>query len=181
MIAPRTTETPTRSKDFACSFCGARRNACSTPMELGKDCCRQVAAAILTGRPRREAVIGLAPACSDARGEIVNLPAAQHVAYITSAEGSRRAGHYHLKDWQRMVCIRGCYRAVAQEVDSSTGRLIPGTNTSQIISAGQLAICPPWLAHAYEFLAPTVFLNLTDEDRTAPFEEHTVRLEGWPA
>ena len=138
--------------------------------------------------PRTETVVAVPVAFSDDRGDILNVTqwctdrfgVVGHVAVITSRKGSRRASHWHPEDHQIMYLVSGGYRAISQEVDEH-GHLVPGTLRYQFVHAGEAAYCPPGLAHAYEFLVDSVFLNITvDAREEGRFEEHTVRLAGWP-
>lgn len=138
---------------------------------------------------RTEIVVPVPAAHLDERGAIVNVTqwcaerfgvAICHVSVISSQKGSRRAAHWHPADHQLMYLVSGAYKAISQEIDAD-GRLVPGTRRYQFVDAGDVAYCPPRLAHAYEFLANSVFLNMTVDAREADrFAEHTIRLGGWP-
>lgn len=113
----------------------------------------------------REHVTTPLAAFSDWRGAISNIlsgPAlpVRHVAVITSRAGAVRGNHFHPHDEQWMYCLSGSYAAYSQQAGSPDAPI-----EFQVISAGQLAFCPPGIAHAYVFLEDTVFLNLAPEPR----------------
>lgn len=118
---------------------------------------------------RSEVIIKLSPGFVDQRGEITNVleKPIKHVAVITSTKGSIRGNHKHPQE-QYMYLISGRYRSVSKD----TG--VDGPPIEQIVEAGSLVYCPPNVAHAYEFLESSVFLNLTLDDRDpSRFAEHT--------
>lgn len=129
---------------------------------------------------RQEYVIALKPSFTDERGSILNILNCpiEHVAIITCAKGSTRANHYHPPgNTQFMFCVSGRYLASSQEVDRRLGTLIPGTLKTQLIRAGDLHEAPAMLGHRYDFLEPTVFLNLNTKLRHADgYGRHTLPI-----
>lgn len=127
---------------------------------------------------RQESISHPRIAHSDDRGEIINVLAEPHVAVITSVEGSVRAGHWHPgANIQKMYLIYGRYAAASEEI-SADGALIPGTRRIQIVEAGQLATCPPYLAHAYLFMEDSLFLNINSQPREPEgFGKHTIPIQ----
>lgn len=136
-----------------------------------------------SGDLRAELVLSLAPTFSDERGEITNIlnSPISHAAVITSKKGSIRANHWHPSpNIQFMYLISGSYEAYSHPVninlDGALGyELDPKVETlMQIVTAGQIAICPPWLIHAYRFLEDSMFINLNSNSRQASgFGQHT--------
>jgi dTDP-4-dehydrorhamnose 3,5-epimerase-like enzyme len=120
---------------------------------------------------KSEVVIKLSPTFADERGEITNVldRPIKHVAIITSRKGSIRGNHWHPSDEQYIYLITGMYRSVSKEVD------VEHAPVEQIVEAGSLVYCPPRVAHAYEFLEDSVFLNLTLDNRDpGRYSEHTI-------
>lgn len=132
------------------------------------------------GEVREEYVVPLRPAFSDERGDIINVfnGDLEHVALITCAAGSTRANHYHpLGNTQLMFCVSGRYVASSQEVNPETGLLVVGTLQTQLIRAGDLHEAPALLGHRYDFLEPSVFLNLNTKLRHADgYGRHTLPI-----
>lgn len=133
-----------------------------------------------TGTFRKEYVVSLKPAFTDERGDITNILNCDigHVALISFKKGTVRANHYHPAEYQStqfMHCISGSYHASSQEV--AYGQLVEGTWDTQIIRAGDLHEAPPMLAHRYDALEDSLFLNINTKARHADkFGIHTLPM-----
>lgn len=112
-----------------------------------------------------ETITHPAVAFADARGEITNIigePVA--VAVITCKAGAIRGNHRHTaKQWMYLISGRYLSFTERDDHDDHGSYLEP----PQEVGPGDLAYCPPGEAHAYLFLAPSVFLSLTPAARHA--------------
>jgi quercetin dioxygenase-like cupin family protein len=110
----------------------------------------------------------------DERGRIDNyeLPESVNlIATITSKKGSMRANHFHPEQEQKCILISGSYISVYKVLPD-------GPIEHQLISAGDLSIMPPRVAHTMIFLEDSVFLNLVKGNRDSDkFEEHTKKYD----
>jgi len=118
-------------------------------------------------------------AFQDARGEITNLVQGDlnHVAIITSKAGSVRANHWHPgTNVQHMYLVSGRYRALSAPLDKEGNPI--GEVKEIIVEAGEIATVGPYIAHAYEFLEDSVFININSAERQPDgYGEHTIPLK----
>jgi len=110
----------------------------------------------------------------DGRGEIRDLlthTAVDAVTLITCTKGAIRGNHYHKKTTQYDYVLSGVLKCVSK--DMKTGKM-----TRTTLKAGDVAMHPPYEAHAFEAVVPSVFLSLTKGPRNgADYENDTIRLE----
>ncbi len=113
------------------------------------------------------------PSFSDERGAITNIISGWdigHVAVITSKAGSIRGNHYHPRDHQFMYLVSGAYRGVHIPVDRE-----PWLLRTILVTPGMLVYCPPGIAHSYQFIDDSIFLNITADPREVErFSDHTI-------
>ncbi len=112
----------------------------------------------------------------DARGRIDNYDLIFPVNManiITSTSGSLRANHFHPEQLQQVLIISGKYISVYKDL------LFPDAPVkSHVISAGDLVVTPPMVAHTMIFIEDTTFLNLVPGNRDHDkFGQHTVPYE----
>ena len=122
-----------------------------------------------------ETIVKIKAAFADERGAITNILEKDicHVAVITSIKGAIRANHYHPKQMQYVYLISGKYRTYSKDLKKKDAKV-----EELIIEPGMLAITPPMIAHAMEFLEDSVFINMTDGNRDSDkFEEHTIKYK----
>lgn len=124
-------------------------------------------------KERYETIIKGADLFEDVRGVISNyhLPEGINlVSTITSKAGTMRANHYHPVQEQKVLITSGKFISVYKDL------LHPDSSIKHhLISAGDLIITPPMVAHTMIFLEDTVFLNLVNGNRDHDkFGEHTI-------
>ncbi len=116
------------------------------------------------------------PAFEDERGVIVNVLEHQqfeHLAFITSTEGSVRGNHFHANEDQWLFIVSG--RMAVRAID-----IITEEKWNYMVEEGQLEYMPPGIAHAYYFPMDTVMLNITPKGRRdADNEERTEATTPW--
>lgn len=99
----------------------------------------------------------------DERGRIVNYELTESinlVGYIESKAKTIRANHYHPKQEQKCLLIKGKYLSVTKDLGNPNAKLV-----TRMIKAGDLAIISPNVAHAMLFLEDSIFLNLVCGER----------------
>lgn len=110
----------------------------------------------------------------DARGEIRDLithTPVDAVTLITCVKGAIRGNHYHKKTTQYDYILSGTLTCVSKDMKS-------GKQTRTLLKAGDVAMHPPYEAHAFEAVERSVFLSLTKGPRNgADYENDTIRLE----
>lgn len=110
----------------------------------------------------------------DARGEIRDLithTPVDAVTLITCTKGAIRGNHYHKKTTQYDYILSGTLKCVSRDMKT-------GTVTRTTLKAGDVAMHPPYEAHAFEAVGSSVFLSLTKGPRNgADYEHDTFRLE----
>lgn len=110
----------------------------------------------------------------DSRGEIRDLithTPVDAVTLITCTKGAIRGNHYHKKTTQYDYVLSGTLRCVSKDMKT-------GKQTRAMLSAGDVAVHPPFEAHAFEAVSPAAFLSLTKGPRNgADYENDTFRLE----
>lgn len=118
-----------------------------------------------------ETVKKIKPSYEDERGIISNVleEPISHVAIITSKAKSIRGNHYHPEQVQYVYLVSGKYDSISKDLRDANSKI-----ESRIITAGDLVITPPMIAHAMRFLEDSVLLNLTTGQRDSDkFSEHT--------
>lgn len=102
---------------------------------------------------------------ADDRGFISNYPlpeAVNLIGVIFSKAGSVRANHIHPVQQQKCILISGSYISITKDV------AVNGVNAPlsfRLISAGEMSVIPPNVAHAMLFLEDSMFLNLVAGER----------------
>lgn len=119
-------------------------------------------------------VTKIKPAFVDERGNIIDVlndVLIKHVGLLTARKGDIRANHYHNKQSQFNYIISGRIKVTTWDFDMQSEK------TVSILEKGDLIEIPPKVAHIFEFLEASVFLDLTTESRSNDgFEKDTVRL-----
>lgn len=99
----------------------------------------------------------------DNRGKISNYELTEPInliGYIESKAGTVRANHYHPIQEQKCLLIKGKYISVVKDLSIPNAPL-----ETKIISAGDLAVIKPNVAHTMVFLEDSIFLNLVRGER----------------
>lgn len=108
---------------------------------------------------------------TDERGSIVSLPAFPTVAstVIESRAGAVRGNHYHRDESHLMYVISGLMLYL--EEDGS------GSLAAFEVGPGESVVSPPGAPHATVFLEDTIFVALSDVDRSGHrYEGGVVRV-----
>lgn len=108
---------------------------------------------------------------TDARGRIVSLPVFPTVGstVIESWTGAVRGNHYHAHESHLMYVVSGRMLYIEQEES--------GALQSFDVGPGESVITPPGAPHCTVFLEDTVFIALSDADRSGEkYEEEVVRV-----
>jgi quercetin dioxygenase-like cupin family protein len=110
----------------------------------------------------------------DARGEIRDLithTPVDAVTLITCTKGAIRGNHYHKKTTQYDYVLSGSLVCVSQDMQT-------GKRTRTTLRTGDVAVHPPYEAHAFQATEPSTFLSLTKGPRNgADYENDTIRLD----
>ncbi len=122
---------------------------------------------------RKEYVIKTSNPFVDNRGRIDNYELIFPVNManiITSKAWTIRANHFHPEQLQQVLIVTGKYISVYKDLS------IPNSNVeSHMVSAGDLVVTPPMIAHTMIFLEDTAFINLVGGNRDHDkFGQHTV-------
>ena len=111
----------------------------------------------------------------DARGKIFDLveDAVNHVGLITSCAGSVRGNHYHKRSTQYTYMISGKIQLVTKDARAKNTRV-----KKVMMTAGDVAIIPPWTIHTYRAIANSAFIDCTSASRKKKgYEEDTMRVD----
>lgn len=113
----------------------------------------------------------------DERGEMRHLiddrTPITSVLLITSKKGAIRANHYHKKDTHYSYMLEGKMEYTYQNLKIKNKK-----KQSVIIEKGDIVCTPPMTIHAMRFLADSVFLAITTEDRDQKkYEKDTIRVK----
>ena len=119
----------------------------------------------------------ITPAFTDVRGAISDIlvkTPIDHVGLLESKRGAIRGNHYHAQTTQYLYVVKGSLTYFsAMEVEQ--GRM--GAPTQTYLQAGDLAISPPFEAHAMHFLEPSLCLILSAGPRGGEdYEKDTFRV-----
>ena len=99
----------------------------------------------------------------DSRGKISNheLPEPINlIGLIDSKKGTTRANHYHPIQEQNCLVTKGQFIEVFKDILNDNSPKI-----TQVVSAGQLSVIKPNVAHTMVFSKDTIFLNLVRGER----------------
>ena len=99
----------------------------------------------------------------DSRGKISNheLPEPINlIGLIDSKKGTTRANHYHPIQEQKCLVTKGQFIEVFKDILNDNSPKI-----TQVVSAGQLSVIKPNVAHTMVFSKDTIFLNLVRGER----------------
>jgi len=99
----------------------------------------------------------------DERGKISNYELTEPInliGYIESKKGTVRANHYHPIQEQKCLLIKGKYVSVIKDLGIPNAKI-----ETKLISAGDIAVIQPNVAHTMVFLEDSIFLNLVRGER----------------
>ena len=121
-----------------------------------------------------ETIKQVSSAYHDERGDIFNLfeGRIEHIALVTSKEGSVRGNHYHKEDHQYIYLISGEFESHSCDIRNPSKK--------QVLKAksGDLIDTPPSIAHAQKFTKDSVFLALTTCQReSGKYEQDTIAYQ----
>jgi quercetin dioxygenase-like cupin family protein len=114
-------------------------------------------------RPELEYIDKGGKSFTDDRGIIRNYELTEPInliGYIESRSGSVRANHYHPIQEQKCLLISGEYVSVTLDLEDPNAVM-----ETRLITAGDMAIIKPNVAHTMVFLQDSVFLNLVAGER----------------
>lgn len=119
----------------------------------------------------------LKPAHEDQRGSIIDLlntrEPLEHIGMITFAKDAVRANHYHKQSTQYDYVVSGRLELATKGVDEPMEKTV-----KRILEAGDLAVIPTNVIHAYRALEPSVIVDMTTKSREASgYENDTFRVD----
>lgn len=125
-------------------------------------------------------IINSKEAHRDERGYIANYFLPEPISMIGDIESNLpegegrfcvRANHYHPKQEQKVLVVKGSYISLWRPLDEPEGEI-----RHHVVRSGDLEVMPANVVHAMIFLEDSRILNLVAGDRdTEKFEEHTIR------
>jgi quercetin dioxygenase-like cupin family protein len=117
--------------------------------------------------------VSLGSSFVDDRGIIQNIinKSFNHVALITSKEGSVRSNHYHLTNSHYMYVLSGKMEYWERDL---SGNYI----TLDVVEAGEMVLTGPNVVHKTVFLEDTVMMTFAANYRGPEFDkDDTVKME----
>ena len=127
-------------------------------------------------KEKKEILIKGSKVYKDERGNISNYELPEKINWIgliTSKSETMRANHYHPKQEQKVLLIKGKFISVFKDLSSDN---LPIRH--QLVQAGDLSVMPSNVAHAMIFLEDSIFVNLVNGDREhEKFGQHTIKYE----
>lgn len=112
----------------------------------------------------------------DNRGEISNYYLTEKintVGLISSKSGVMRSNHYHPKQEQKLLLVKGKYISVYKDLTIDNAPI-----KHHLVTAGDFVITPPMVAHTTIYLEDSIVINFVNGDRLPEnYNEHTIKYE----
>ena len=122
-------------------------------------------------------ILKLKPAFEDERGSIWDLLSKEkidHIGFLISKKNSVRGKHYHKKQKQYTLLLRGRMKVKAKNILEKNSKI-----EEFELNEMEMVLFPPYCYHSLESLEDSECLVFTDKSRLdSGYEEDTFKLEG---